>query len=60
VLAGINLLCSLAAADNIVSPFNACRVVLVHMRQAILGESQVLEQSPEVDSLLGIRTLAPS
>ena len=28
VLAGIDLLGSLTAADNIVSPFNACRVVV--------------------------------
>ena len=50
VLANIDVLGSLAAADNIVSPSNACCVVLVHRRRAILGESQVLGQSPEVGS----------
>jgi hypothetical protein len=65
VLADIDLLGSLAAADNIVSTFNACRVVLVHRRRAILGEvqpknCQVLGQSPEVGSLLGISAIAPS
>ena len=60
VLADINLLGSLAAADNIVSLFNACCVVLVHRRRAILGESQVLRQSPEVGTLLGISAIAPS
>ena len=33
--------------------FNACRVVLGHMRRTILGESQVRQQRPEVNDLLG-------
>ena len=39
MLADVNVLGSLTATDHIVSPLNACRVVLIDMSRTILGES---------------------
>ncbi len=35
------LLGALSSANHVVSPLNACRVVLVHRRVGLLGESHV-------------------
>ena len=52
VLVGVNVLGAFATSNDIVSPLNACSVVLVHRRKAFLRESHVAEQLTQVDDLL--------
>ena len=52
VLADANVLGTFATSNDIVSPLDACSVVLVHRRKAFLRESHVAEQLTQVDDLL--------
>ena len=52
VLADVNVFGAFATSNDIVSPLNACSVVLVHRCRAFLKESHVAEQLAEVDDLL--------
>ena len=44
MLADINMLSALTTSDDVVSPLDACSIVFVHRRGAVLRESRVAEQ----------------
>ncbi len=48
VLADVNVLCPLPAAEDVLRPFDAGRVVLEHLRVVLLRESHVGEEVAEV------------
>ncbi len=48
VLADVNLLCPLPAAEDVIQPFDAGGVVLQHLRVVLLRESHVGEEVAEV------------